>query len=206
MDNWESLKKRRKENRLILLYKGLKGKARIPTDDLIPKTSRGRNKHSSAYQILSVSTKYKIQETLFRVQFQIYNNITLAMSYFVDKYEILRLYKYTTYNKYHSLRGKYHIMHATYRVDENKDLMQNQSGSNGSGADKTTQCQHHCRTVTLVKSILDNRHRPVFSERRQVPRFKIYLHSYRKKKYIGPPYSSPNPCHESQKKTLILLE
>ena len=40
---WESLKKRRKDNRLILLYKGLKGKARIPTDDLIPKTRRGRN-------------------------------------------------------------------------------------------------------------------------------------------------------------------
>ena len=39
---WESLKKRRKDNRLILLYKGLKGKARIPTDDLISKTRRGR--------------------------------------------------------------------------------------------------------------------------------------------------------------------
>ena len=37
---WESLKKRRTGNRLILLYKGLKGKARIPTDDLIPKTRR----------------------------------------------------------------------------------------------------------------------------------------------------------------------
>ena len=35
---WESLKKMRKDNRLILLYKGLKGKARVPTDDLIPKT------------------------------------------------------------------------------------------------------------------------------------------------------------------------
>ena len=33
---WESLKNRRKDNRLILLYKGLKGKARIPTGDLIP--------------------------------------------------------------------------------------------------------------------------------------------------------------------------
>ena len=31
---WESLKKRRKDNRLILLYKRLKGKARIPTDDI----------------------------------------------------------------------------------------------------------------------------------------------------------------------------
>ena len=28
---WESLKKSRTDNRLILLYKGLKGKARIPT-------------------------------------------------------------------------------------------------------------------------------------------------------------------------------
>ena len=34
---WESLKKRRKDNKLILLYKGLKGSARISTDDLIPK-------------------------------------------------------------------------------------------------------------------------------------------------------------------------
>ena len=33
---WESLKKRRKDNRLILLYKGLKGKTSVPTDDLIP--------------------------------------------------------------------------------------------------------------------------------------------------------------------------
>ena len=32
---WESLKKWRKDNRFILLYKGLKGKASIPTDDLI---------------------------------------------------------------------------------------------------------------------------------------------------------------------------
>ena len=40
---WEPLKKRRKDNRLILYkYKGLKGKARIPTDDLIPKTMRGK--------------------------------------------------------------------------------------------------------------------------------------------------------------------
>ena len=43
---WESLKKRRKDNRLILLYKGLKGKASVPTDDLIPKTRRCRNQHS----------------------------------------------------------------------------------------------------------------------------------------------------------------
>ena len=52
---WESLKKRREDNRLILFYKGLKGKARIPTDDLIPKTRRGRNQHSLAFQIPSAS-------------------------------------------------------------------------------------------------------------------------------------------------------
>ena len=43
---WETLKKRGKDKRLIMLYKGLKGKARIPTDDLIPKTRRCRNEHS----------------------------------------------------------------------------------------------------------------------------------------------------------------
>ena len=40
---WESLKKRRKDNRL-------KGKANVPTDDLIPKTKRCRNQHSIAFQ------------------------------------------------------------------------------------------------------------------------------------------------------------
>ena len=43
---WESLKKRRKDNRLILLYKGLKGKASVPTDDRITKTRRCRNQYS----------------------------------------------------------------------------------------------------------------------------------------------------------------
>ena len=47
---WESLKKMRKDNGLILLYKGLKGKASVPTDDLIPKTRRCRNQHSMAFQ------------------------------------------------------------------------------------------------------------------------------------------------------------
>ena len=41
---------RRKDNRLILLYKGLKGKASVPTDDPIPKTRRARNQHFMAFQ------------------------------------------------------------------------------------------------------------------------------------------------------------
>ena len=48
---WESLKKRRRDSRLILLYKGLNGKASIPTDDLIPLVRGCRNDHSMAYQI-----------------------------------------------------------------------------------------------------------------------------------------------------------
>ena len=52
---WESLKKKRKDNRLILLFKGLKGKARIPTDDLIPKTRHGRYQHALDFQIDTLS-------------------------------------------------------------------------------------------------------------------------------------------------------
>ena len=47
---WESLKKRRKDNTLILLYKGLKGKASVPTDELTSKTRRCRNQHSMVFQ------------------------------------------------------------------------------------------------------------------------------------------------------------
>ena len=54
---WESLKKRRNDNRFILLYKGLKGKARIPTGDIIRKTRRCRNQHSMAFHIPSASVE-----------------------------------------------------------------------------------------------------------------------------------------------------
>ena len=40
-----------------LLYEGLKGKARIPTGDLFPKTRRCRNQHSKAFQIPSASVE-----------------------------------------------------------------------------------------------------------------------------------------------------
>ena len=57
---WDSLKKRRTDNRLILLYKGLKGKARIPTDELIPKTRRCRNSHYKAFQLPSASIEVQV--------------------------------------------------------------------------------------------------------------------------------------------------
>ena len=54
---WESFKKRRKDNRLILLYKGLKGKARIPTGDLVPKIRHCKNQHFMAFQITTASVE-----------------------------------------------------------------------------------------------------------------------------------------------------
>ena len=45
---WESLKKRRRDSRLKLLYKGLKGKASTPADDLISLVRRCRNDHSTS--------------------------------------------------------------------------------------------------------------------------------------------------------------
>ena len=53
---WESLKKRRRDSRLILLYKGLKDKASIPTDDLIPLVRHCRNDHSMAYEVPIANT------------------------------------------------------------------------------------------------------------------------------------------------------
>ena len=53
---WKTLQKSRKDNRLILLYKGLKGKARIPTVDLITKNRRCRNQHLMAFKIPSACT------------------------------------------------------------------------------------------------------------------------------------------------------
>ena len=53
---WESLKKRRRDIRLILLYKGLKGAASIPTDDLISPFRRSRNHHALTFQTSATRT------------------------------------------------------------------------------------------------------------------------------------------------------
>ena len=47
---WESLKKRRRDSRIIMLYKGLNGAASIPTNDLVPQIRHVRNHHSLAFQ------------------------------------------------------------------------------------------------------------------------------------------------------------
>ena len=47
---WESLKKRRRDSRIIMLYKGLKGAASIPTNDLVLPIRHVRNHHSLAFQ------------------------------------------------------------------------------------------------------------------------------------------------------------
>ena len=52
---WES-PKNGGDSRLILLYKGLKGKASMPTDDLIPPVKRCSNHHSLAFQVPIANT------------------------------------------------------------------------------------------------------------------------------------------------------
>ena len=52
----ETEERRGRHSRLILLHKGLKGKASIPTDDLNPLVRRCRNDHSMAYQIPIANT------------------------------------------------------------------------------------------------------------------------------------------------------
>ena len=48
---WESLHRRCKGNKLILLFKGLKGRASIPCKDLQPPNKRCRNQHPMAFQV-----------------------------------------------------------------------------------------------------------------------------------------------------------
>ena len=96
---WESLKKRRKDSRLILLYKGLKGKARIPTDDLIPKNRRCRNQHSLAFQIPSAS-KEAYKSNFFPQTIRDWNDLpdSLISSAEKTKLTIRHLY-HETYRK-----------------------------------------------------------------------------------------------------------
>ena len=47
---WESLKRRRKDSKLIMLYKGLKGAASIRTNGLVPPNRRSRYHHSLIFQ------------------------------------------------------------------------------------------------------------------------------------------------------------
>ena len=47
---WESLKKRKRNSRIIMLYKGLKGAASIPRNDLVPPIRHVRKHHFLAFQ------------------------------------------------------------------------------------------------------------------------------------------------------------
>ena len=61
---WESLKKRRKDNRLILLYKGLKGKVSVPTDDLKVKTVYQQMTLSPKLGVVEISTLWHFRLSL----------------------------------------------------------------------------------------------------------------------------------------------
>ena len=100
---WESLKKRRRDSRLILLYKGLKGKASIPTDDLIPLVRRCRNDHSMAYQVPIANTDiYKCRfflQAIFRV-------IIRSIYLHTTENSLTHNSLHTTIEKTHSLQSK----------------------------------------------------------------------------------------------------
>ena len=51
---WESLHKRCKGSKLILLFKGLKGRAIIPCDYLQPPYRRSRNQHPIVWNAITV--------------------------------------------------------------------------------------------------------------------------------------------------------
>ena len=55
---WESLKKRRRDSRIILLYKGLKDAASISTNDLDSPIRHVRNHHSLAFQTPFANTDF----------------------------------------------------------------------------------------------------------------------------------------------------
>ena len=79
---WESLKQRRKDSRLtrfIMLYKGLKGAASIPMDDLVPPNRRTRNHHSLAFQTPLAGTDiYK--SSFFPQTIKDWNSLTDSLS------------------------------------------------------------------------------------------------------------------------------
>ena len=53
---WESLKEKRNESRLIMLYKGLKGAVSIPMNDLVPPIRHIRKHHSLTLHTLLANT------------------------------------------------------------------------------------------------------------------------------------------------------
>ena len=55
--------------------KGLKCKARILTDDLIPKNRRCRNQHSLAFQIPSASKEARYKSSLFPQTIRDWNDL-----------------------------------------------------------------------------------------------------------------------------------
>ena len=66
---------RRKDSRLIMLYRGLKGAASIPTNDLVPPNRHTRNYHSLAFQIpLAATDIYK--SNFFSQNIRDWNSLT----------------------------------------------------------------------------------------------------------------------------------
>ena len=61
---WGSLKKRRRDSRIIMLYKGLKGAASIPTNDLVLPIRHVRKHHILAFQTPFANTDIYFSQTI----------------------------------------------------------------------------------------------------------------------------------------------
>ena len=73
---WESLKKRRKDSRLIMLYKGLKGAASIPTNYLVPPIRCTKNHHFLAFQTPLAGTDIYKSSFLIPPEYKRWNFLT----------------------------------------------------------------------------------------------------------------------------------
>ena len=72
---WEPLKKRRRDSRIIMLCKGLKGAASIPMHVLVPPIKHVRNHHSLAFQTPFANTDmYK--SSIFPQTIRDWNSLT----------------------------------------------------------------------------------------------------------------------------------
>jgi thiol-disulfide isomerase/thioredoxin len=71
---WKPLKERRREDRLILFYKGLIGQAKIPTTDVCQNNRKNRNRHNQQFYIPYARIDNKTSSSflhLFKLFFQI---------------------------------------------------------------------------------------------------------------------------------------
>ena len=83
---WESPHKRHKGSKLILLFKGLKGRAGIPCDDLQPPNMRSRNQHPMAFQV-SYARTHIYKYSFFQDTIRDWNALSVSIIFSAESSE-----------------------------------------------------------------------------------------------------------------------